>query len=515
MKKIVLLLTLHALAISLQSFGQVFPAEDQQLNYRLTGFSFPSSPKATGYTIELAEGNYTGTAAFNAHKLSSKNCNTNKAIIELPSFDKSYTWRVVSKKNGTPITTSKLFHFSILVNHYADTPLVRMEVGTNEKKYTDAYVFSDGAKALYDMNGRPVWFLPEIAGLDVGHALVRDLKLTSRGTISFLVDGVGAYEINYDGAVLWKTPDDGKIGAEHSERYHHEFTRLSNGHYMVMGTEIVTYPEPAPGDTAITFTPGIEAPGLQSGQLTAPVRRGRMGTIIEYDTSGHIVWSWKSSDYFSHSDIIYHRGPGPDGISLQTHDNAFYFDEVNKNIYVSFRDISRIVKLKYPGGEVLNNYGTKYSPTDLEQNKRFFCGQHNCSLTQKGYLCVFNNNICHTAQFPKVSIFKEPISAQDTLQLVWEYTCTSKDIPNVIANADFTTGGSVTELPDQSMLVSMSTPYSNIFIVNLNKEVLWSAVTQKYDAEKKEWVPLTNYRTGIIPDKATLEQLIWYGRGME
>ena len=61
----------------------------------------------------------------------------------------------------------------------------------------------------------------------------------------------------------------------------------------------------------------------------------------------------------------------------------------------------------------------------------------------------------------------------------------------------------------------MSAPYNKIFIINWNKEVLWSAVTEKYDPEKKEWIPATNYRTSIIPDKTTLEQLIWYGQGKE
>jgi len=515
MKKFIFLPALCALAFHFQTLAQIRPSEGQQLNYRLAGFSFPASPKATGYTISIAMGNYTSATDFAAHILSSTNCPSNNIVIEVPSFGKNYTWRVVSKKNGAILTTSKLFHFSTLVNHYADTSLVRMAVKTNEKKYPDAYIFSDGAKALYDMNGRPVWFLPEVSGLDMGHALVRDLKLTSRGTISFLVDGVGAYEINYDGAVLWKAPDDGKISGERTESYHHQFTRLSNGHYMVMANELITYPEPAPGDTAITFTPGIIPPALKPGQLATPSRRGRMGTIIEYDTSGQVVWSWRSADYFSHSDIVYHKGPGPGGISVQTHENGFYFDEVNKNIYVSFRDINRIVKLKYPGGEVLNNYGTKYSPADPAPDNNLFCGQHNCSLNQKGYLCVFNNNICHAGQFPKVSIFKEPLSAQDTLQKVWEYTCTSQDIQDITANGDFTTGGSVTELPDQSMLVSMSAPYNKIFIINWNKEVLWSAVTEKYDPEKKEWIPATNYRTSIIPDKTTLEKLIWYGQGKE
>lgn len=515
MQKIFSLLVLCALAIPFQIFAQLRPSEGQQLNYRLAGFSFPASPKATGYTIRIAEGTYTNAAAFGAHILSSTDCPTNKSIIEIPSFGKNYTWSVVSKKNGAILTTSKLYHFSTLPNPCADTSVSRMKILANEKKYTDAYVFADGAKALYNMNGKPVWFLPAIAGLDVANSLVRDLKLTTRGTITFLVDGVDAYEITYDGALLWKTPDVDKQNPESSVGYHHQFTRLSNGHYMVLGSELVIYPEPVPGDTVITFTQGVIPAATPGSALGVPYRRCRMGTILEYDTSGHVAWSWKSAAYFSHSDIAYHKGGGPGGISIQTHENGFYFDEANKNIYVSFRDINRVVKLKYPGGDVVNNYGTKYSLADPAPDNNLFCGQHNCSLDQKGYLCIFNNNICHAGQLPKVSIFKEPLSAKDTLQQVWEYTCTAQDIPNMTANGDFTTGGSVTELPDQSMLVSMSAPYNKIFIINWNKEVLWSAVTEKYDPEKKEWIPATNYRTSIIPDKTTLEQLIWYGQGKE
>ena len=100
MQKIFSLLVLCALAIPFQIFAQLRPSEGQQLNYRLAGFSFPASPKATGYTIRIAEGTYTNAAAFGAHILSSTDCPTNKSIIEIPSFGKNYTWSVVSKKNG-------------------------------------------------------------------------------------------------------------------------------------------------------------------------------------------------------------------------------------------------------------------------------------------------------------------------------------------------------------------------------------------------------------------------------
>ena len=49
-----------------------------------------------------------------------------------------------------------------------------------------------------------------------------------------------------------------------------------------------------------------------------------------------------------------------DLLDFDMHENAFYFDERNKKIYLSFRVCSRILKIDYPSGKVDREYGEKY-----------------------------------------------------------------------------------------------------------------------------------------------------------
>ena len=107
-------------------------------------------------------------------------------------------------------------------------------------------------------------------------------------------------------------------------------------------------------------------------------------------------------------------------------------------------------------------------------------------------------------------MMKEPTLTNDTMKKVWEYQCTIDGMhASRKENLNFPKGGNVEELPDGSMFVSMCGPYSKIFITDRNKDVLWSAVGEKYDTVAKQWMNMTLYRASIIPNREELEKLIW------
>ena len=124
---------------------------------------------------------------------------------------------------------------------------------------------------------------------------------------------------------------------------------------------------------------------------------------------------------------------------------------------------------------------------------------------------------------PKVVMIQEPFSEKDSLKKIWEYQCPvelvhleERPVPNsVLINKRymFTSGGSVSELPDNSLYVSTNSPYSTIFIVNMKKKLLWSANLEKWHDDKKEWQPYSQYRSSIIPSYDLLENLIWTSAG--
>ncbi len=90
---------------------------------------------------------------------------------------------------------------------------------------------------------------------------------------------------------------------------------------------------------------------------------------------------------------------------------------------------------------------------------------------------------------------------------MWEYDCA--DDKEKMPVYRFTSGGNISELPDHSFFVCMgSKMLAKTFIVNREKQVLWSAVPQKFIAGINTWIPTQQYK-GTIITPAQLEELIW------
>ena len=499
--------------IPYQLRAQILPKEGSELNYRIIGFLFSKGQPGSKYKIEIAAGNYNNEDSFTQNLIKSFDGDKNKIIGEVPAFGKQYTWRSVTSDRAT-ITKSELHHFRTMINRVVDTNVTRLRIIRNTEKYKDAYVFMDGNKALYDMNGSPVWFLPDIAGTKPGSfEKTGDLKISKQGTITFLANRTGGqvYEINYNGAILWKGPDNGKVSGDSIAHYHHEFTRLSNGHYMVLGSEYVLWKLPSNVDSSFLKKQGNQKKIIWDSTNKAFYEKMHFGTIIEYDSKGKLVWSWKSSKYFKGSDIFSRTAPHGAFYISDVHENGFFFDKKSKTIYVSFKDISRILKVKYPEGNVTNIYGKKYDPVHSKiYGSDLFAQQHNCMISKAGYLCLFYNNDRHEKSLPTIIMMQEPHSKKDTLKKIWEYECTVDGIDtNNQKQFSFSNGGNVIELPDNSMFGCMSSPgYSKVFIVNRDKETLWSALPEAWNSNENKWNCIFQYRASII-NRKELELLIW------
>ena len=485
----ILLFSSHSLS------AQIFPQEGGKLCYRIIGFSFPAQEEAIKYKIEVAEGNYNSLDSFRNNIIIRLYTEKNKMIAEVPSFGSQYTWRVKYIGKDSSKIKSPLHHFSTKIVPDVDTSLMRMRVLQSAGKYKDAYVFLDVARVLYDMNGKPVWFLP---GIDLERnksAYPRDLKLTPQGTITFL-SGFQPYEITYDGNLLWQN----KINAatHKFDTFHHEFTRLANGHYMAMilVNEIVQKP---------AFKDSVAHNAVEYGRYNFNMQHCE---IVEYDKNNQVIWRWSSKEYVQQSDLFLRKNEFglPDN---DVHANSFYFDEKSKSIYVSFRNINRVIKVKYPEGNVINTYGTIYKPGIANLDNNDFCGQHSVRLSRTGNLYLYNNNTCSSSHVPTIAMFQEMGNGKNSLKKIWEYQCTLNDLDTT--KPLFVLGGSVNELPDESMFVSMGAPYCKMFIVNKDKKELWSAVYEKYNVTTKKWeMPdKTVYRASIITSRKELEQLIW------
>ncbi len=227
------------------------------------------------------------------------------------------------------------------------------------------------------------------------------------------------------------------------------------------------------------------------------------GTLLEYNKD-KLVWWWRSGEYYKQVDFHDCADGKP---VYDIHENAFFFDEVNKAVYVSFKNISQIVKVNYPSGVISNIFGSIYYPGQPCSDTTLFFEQHACKITHDGHLIVFNNNVNHIDEPPTVVEMEEPKGSKMYLKKVWEYIYPVKNAEAKVK--ELTSGGNVQELSDHSLFVSMCSPFGNTYIVDKQKHLIWDAEMESYCVPLKKWISLSQYRNSFISSRKEMESLIW------
>ena len=490
--RIRLIVSLFVLFLPFMSRSQTLPAEGNVLNYRLIGFTVSESKGTHDYVLEIAKGNILSDEDFAKNITITKHAATNRIIGEVPAFGAQYTWRM--KSAGAQSAT--LHHFSTGIAPAVDTSNTRLKIIDKATKFMGAHVMIDNNMAMYDMTGHAVWYLPAIEGKVMNGT---DLKLTPQGTITFIGDECG-YEIDYDGHILWKTPDDGKISGAKRESYHHQFTRLSNGHYMILGTQFLMC-RLQPDNTLVVVRGKKEEDRATDSSLV----KHAFGTLIEYDEKGNVVWFYNTVRYFEESDMVNYIQKNPKEL-VDMHPNSFYYDEKDKNIYICFKNTDRIIKIKYPSGDILGSYGQIFKKGIPPTDENVYCWPHGVKRAKNGDFWVYNNNTCNKGAFPVVQKMQEPKEKAGVPKMVWDYECVTKiNIPT-----GFKSGGNVEELTDGSVFISMALPGNKLFVIDQQKKTLWSALNEKWNDGQKNFSFQPMYRAHFIESEKDMDNLVWY-----
>ncbi|NDC41382.1 MAG: hypothetical protein EBZ77_07515 [Chitinophagia bacterium] len=468
-------LTAFALLCGTQGRAQVHPADGAALHYRIIGFRDNALSVNEQHTLLISADTSGQADSFNRHILVRKTFTGNRVVAEVPAFGRKYTWRMVA----TGAITGRIHQFNVLYSVFTDTLLCRMRVTRPATRFADGYFFNDGALALYNMKGEPVWFVPSLDSGEYPNVSIRDLKMSPRHTITLLYRDM-PYEIDWEGNVLWKGPNTGAVSGDTAERYHHEFTITPQGRYMVLGNE--RQRPGKPGQGVLLF-----------------------GTVIEYDSTGKVKWSWRSSTYYENTNYAYNRG-APDYYDI--HQNSFYFDEQRQRFFVSYKNISQVVEVAYPSGRVVHMYGRNF---EAPGTPSAFYEQHSVKVDGQGNLLLFNNNNRDGQPnnfHPQVGLYSTVGTHRG--QLLWAYEWKPTDRNNLLRMPrTLTNGGNVEEVASNCYFVSMCTPFYGMFIVGRDKKLYWSAYGQKYYAADALWNYNFQYRASLVPTRAALEQLIW------
>lgn len=461
---ILLLLLLLLLCCCTVSAAQIIPADGDSLNYRYVGFAVPEKKAGTTYQLQVWYYNDADSTLSDKPVLE-KNAATNEMLELLPAFGKSYAWRVNYYHKKQPIDSTPYYYFTVRHNPFTDTSLSVMQIINDAKGQDDLFVLVDKTRTMYNMQGEAIWFLPNVLPDMVdNYTVIRDLEMTPYNTITFLSSRKCGGEVDFKGRLLWKVPNTGQVSGDKHENLHHEFTRLKNGNYMVAGHKYEEHKLPN--------NPAIKSDSTIYKKNGANYVKVEACTIIEYDTKGNVVWTWNSSKHFSDADLFTPLQGG--ALFTETHMNAFDFDEEQRVIYISFRNMSRVIKISYPDGAILAQYGEDYTKDNRVQGSGLFYGQHACRLNSREELLLFNNNSpwrgvrTDSSRVASALLLKE--TPDGGIKKVWDFSC---DI-DTFATGFTNVGGSVCELRNGDMLVCMGITNRN-FIVSRKKKIVWNS----------------------------------------
>ncbi len=455
--------------------AQILPAPGSKLNYNQIMFEYDKVPGASVYQVQVAVDE--GGSSFKNCVAVQKDSATATMISGL-AFGKKYKWRYTGIKAGKKPEWHGPYDFEIVADTFISKNIFSLKI---IKKDTSnrGLIIMDGTHTIVDRNGNLVWYLTNVDWIPTTKTRrvtegnltkvhndvtvgpnISDLRVTDAGTITYLKDSVAA-ECALNGNTLWRAPNDGQVNSYGSESYNHDFKRLANGHYMVLGNELWRK-LPAYADTEAIDKKFVLRTTFNGAEYVST----EYGTVIEYDKTGKVVWSWRSSTYLD-KDILKPASEMPYYMfTSKPHINAFSTDQKNEFVYVGFRDICRIVKVEKSSGKVVDSWGMQF-PTGEARHRVELHGQHDANILPDDNIAVFNNNDYQRLDsFANVIIISQ--QPADSGKVIWRFDC-DFDIRERTMKRN---GGNVDQLKNGNYLVCMGNQ-DRIFEVTKSKQVVW------------------------------------------
>lgn len=451
------LMCLLLFTVTFNALGQYSPSKNDKLNYTSVLFEFPWKEGAKEYEILIQ--NKTKETSNRTEVVQA-----NKAVVDNLEFGCSYAWKVRGLTSfGDNLAWSEEIEFSIGWSDLTDPEKNRYNgKKMNQTLAANGLLFFDYGRVGVNRAGVPKWYMPAMDSL-TSETVVRDLKMTNVGTFTALI-GNSAIEFDRDGKTVWQAPNDGKVNGEDQENYHHEFTKLPSGNYLVLGLDHVMRKVPN----------GIDSVMVE------------FGTVIEYNKSGDVVWSWNSNDYFTDADLF--SRTRANGFDVRTHMNAATTD--GKSVFVGFRDISRIVVIDKKSRKVVESYGGYGVFEEPHAATGFFRRQHAAVQLRDGNMAVFNNDsiidpnvVSSVVVFSRIS--EDKGSSRKLLDVKMDF--------DTLTDGKSTKTGNLLELENGNLLVNLG-ELNRAIELTREGEIVWSMFMEKYDSVRNVWRAFPQYR---------------------
>ncbi len=433
MKRILLLHWYFALL-----FAQGFkPEPDSELTYKQVLFRWPQVPQADYYTLSLTD----IESGFTYNTLDSSNC----LVYEGGNLEwgKSYRWTVCGMYGIDTIHCFDSLSFSLSqlpTNFPNNINLLELDVDD----YTLGINLLDfrqiGYSTALDMYGDPLWF----SNLE-DDANFCAIQMLRNGNMCGTVWGNNGYKTGYevglDGQIIFELPEPS------AGFYHHDIIKTSKQTYFGL---LRTYQEhPSPPDCG-----NCPDSVIWGGDI-----------VLEFDEEGNMLWEWNTFDHISLEEYNPYDSDHWNGTYFDwTHTNSVHYDDATNTVYISIRNISRILKIDYDTGNVIWQLGDpdlmleQYFPEDINNSR-----QHNVKKLDNGNILFFDNGTHNTPQISRcleIAIDENVPSAE----IVWEY---------ILPDSMFTQPNSECDrMPNGHTLISAGDT-GNILELNGDDEIVW------------------------------------------
>ena len=257
--------------------------------------------------------------------------------------------------------------------------------GANEKNK------SFGMLLAVDADGKVVWYYRT-------DSRISDFDLISDDQISFMTQDSRLHVIDWMGnkKQIWYAGDRPEGSSEEGTpvgqalTFHHDATFMPNGNVVILSSEYKTLEN--------YFTSETNANAPRKAQEV-------MGDIIiEFDSTGKVVWEWNTFDYLDPYRIGYEtfskywERRGFPGVIDWSHANAIVYDDEDDAFIINFRYQSALMKIDKASKEIDWIFGEpsgwssdlKQKLVSLEGEADWFWHQHSPTF-EDGKILLFNN----------------------------------------------------------------------------------------------------------------------------
>ena len=452
MKKCVLIIILSII------FGQDFvPNNNQSLNQTQIFFKWPQINNSILYRLYINDNQ-------NFYESDS-----NSIIINDFEWDSTYSWYVCGFNNSNNmIDCYDELYFNIRslpTNYPANVNILEF----NESEYLAGVTLLDyeslGFSVVLDQTGKAIWISDN---LNFNDSKIWATQFLLNGNIVGFGPGVG-YELNIDSEITFQTDENFEI--------HHQFYKTKNNSYFFIQAEVQYHPCP---DECEPEYPDI-----------IPWQGDK---FIEIDELGNILWEWSTFDYLSLNEynpywverfmIQWDFGGNPD--FDWTHSNSVYFDEDESIVYVSIRNLSRIIAIDYNTKEILWHIGDSNFMEEVFFDYDFeFSHQHSAQITNNKNLLFFDNGRFNELEVSRC-VEIEFDDNFNSAELIWEHVLPSDMLTLSRGECD--------RLNNGNTLISVGRT-GNVLEVNNQNEIVWHL-----NVNNDLGVETTIYRSDRIPN---------------